>query len=339
MTEAVEELSPITSESKRQPSFKRYVGALALGVTTAFAFLGGTFVLLAETENLPPPAISNNLCIDEKLAFMRENPPKDPNFLVMGSSVAWRHIDSSILAASMPGTVPYNAAFCALQMTQTFSVTQWLLGRLPTVRHLLVVASPQDFESCSREPLTTFSLAEADRFVFERPWRWGYYFRFFDPVSLVRNAVSIKQLRTQEHALETLRITKYGDAPQDPPKPKEHLVYDAIEQFDPLCFHALRALALEMQSKGIALTVVNTPLNPLWEKTYDPDAKTHVELNNRIETVLAGTGAVHFNGDIAFTEGPDSFTDAIQLRWPAAQRFTKLLIETSLSHRDVSLSK
>jgi hypothetical protein len=330
MTETIENLQAVGSESRRPSRWRRYLGAGALGFATALTSFILMFAILAKTGNLPPPAITHNLCIDEKLAFMRDHPPVAPNFLTVGSSVAWRHIDSSILASAMPGTVPYNGAFCGLRITQTRAATHWLLDRLPTVHDVLLVASPEDFEVCSREQPSAFDVSEADRFVFQDTWRWGFYFRYFDPVSLVRNASNIARFRTQSHGFEPLIMTRYGDAPEDPPK-RDRLVYDAVRHFDPACFNALYALARELQAAGITFTVVNTPLNPLWEKRYDPGAKTRKTLNAGIDAALAGTGATHWDGNTAFTEGPDSFSDAIHLRWPAAQRFTQLLIDDSLS--------
>jgi hypothetical protein len=125
-------------------------------------------------------------------------------------------------------------------------------------------------------------------------------------------------------------MTRFGDAPEDPPT-RERLVYDAVHHFDPVCFDALHLLARELNARGITFTVVNTPLNPRWEKLYDPGAQTRKKLNAGIDAALAGTSAIHWDGNAAFTEGPDSFSDAIHLRWPAAQRFTQLLIDDSLS--------
>lgn len=336
MTQAVQDISLGAQDASLRYGWRRYLGAMFLGVMTAFACLGGTFVLLWETGNLPPPAISNNLCLDEKLEFMRDNPPDAPNFLVVGSSVAWRHVDSSIVANAMPGTVPYNAAFCALHVNQTLSVTRWLVQRLPTVRQILFLASPEDFETCSRVP-SPFDVAEADRYVFQHAWRWGFYFRYFDPVSLIRNASSIAYARVHADTWESLSMTRYGDAPLNPPGSKG-LIYDGIAQFDPTCFEALRILASELTDQGIALTMVNTPLNPLWEQKYDAHGRTRAELNRGIEAALAGSGARHVNGNAIFHEGPEAFTDAIHLRWPAAQRFTKVLVEDGLSKQSATLA-
>jgi hypothetical protein len=328
MTETTGNLSA-ANEAKPTSCWRRYLGAAALGFVAALASFVLMFTILAATANLPPPAIANNLCIDEKLAFMRENPPVAPNFFTVGSSVAWRHFDSSILVSVLPGAVPYNGAFCGLRITQSHSVTRWFLGHFSTIHDILLVVSPEDFEVCSREPSSPFDVSEADRFVFEKTWLWGFYARYFDPVSLVRNASNIKRFRTQSHGFEPLIMTRFGDAPEDPPK-REGLVYGAITHFDPMCFDALRMLASELQAQGIRFIVVNTPLNPLWVKTYDPDAETRKQLNSGIDQALAGSGATHWDGNAAFSEDPDSFTDAIHLRWPAAQRFTRLLIEKSL---------
>lgn len=302
----------------------RYLGAVVGGLLAALSVFVSIFALLEATDRLPPPPIANNLCLDEKLAFMRDNPPENPNLLVVGSSVAWRHIDSGVLADRLPGTRPFNGGLCGLNIAQTEAVTPWLLSRMPAVENVVFLASTEDFEICERLPRTTFDIGDADRFVFQRSWRWGFYFRYFDPVSLVRNAVSIRRMRSAMDK-ESLVMNKYGDSPMH--GEFRGLIYDGIQQFDGTCFQALRTMAQDLQSAGLHLTVVNTPLYPRWSELYDRDGALRAELNARIGQALKGTGAHHWNGDAEFVRGPDVFLDAIHLRWSAAQEFTALLAE------------
>ena len=76
----------------------RYMVAILGGLAIALAMFCAMYGVLYVTGYLPPPPLSNNVCADEKLVFFRNNPPQDPNFLVVGSSVAWRNIDSAVIA-------------------------------------------------------------------------------------------------------------------------------------------------------------------------------------------------------------------------------------------------
>src|SRR3954468_17612279 len=124
----------------------RYFAAVLAG---ALLFVGGYFgslLVFAARGRLPPPPIANNVCIDEKLAFLRDHPPASPNLLAIGSSVAWRQFDSATVAAEVPALRPFNGAFCGLRVSQAFFVADWLLDRFDSVRTVVLVASPYDFQ-------------------------------------------------------------------------------------------------------------------------------------------------------------------------------------------------
>src|SRR5688572_13433212 len=100
-------VSPRTSPAGSAGAYIRwFLGGMIATLAALAALYGG----IAQTEYLPPPPLSNNLCVDEKLAFMRDHPPQDPDFLVAGSSIAWRNVDSSVLARTVPGSRPVNGA-------------------------------------------------------------------------------------------------------------------------------------------------------------------------------------------------------------------------------------
>lgn len=152
----------------------------------------GTLGVLSSYGSLPPPQFSNSICMDEKLGFMRRRPPVQPNLLVVGSSVSWRHFNSPVAAAE--GFRPYNAALCGASVSQTEEVTKWLTTRLPSVRHVVLVVSPIDLETCT-PPASAFDIAVADNFVFGGAMPIRYYATYFDPITFVRNASSIGSRR------------------------------------------------------------------------------------------------------------------------------------------------
>ena len=298
-----------------------YLVAVLAGALAALGVLFGVLLGLDKTGNLPPPAIANNICIDEKLAFLRQFPPQQPNLLVVGSSVAWRHFDSEAVAAEALDIRPLNGAFCGLRANQTAFVANWLLHRLPTVREVVMIASPQDFETCTSFPSAAFDREDADRFVFEDAWKWEYYLRYFDPASLLRNARRIKEMRRQE-----LLFTRYGDGPLVPRVEGNSLDYGEVRRLDGSCFTALRSMALKMLGENRRLLVVTTPLNPRWKAIYDPDANIRTKLETGILASLADTGAKHWNGDAEMKMELAAFTDAIHLRWSAVREFSHAML-------------
>ncbi len=108
---AEEDASPAASGATSSATrlFRRYLLSLSTGVLGALGLFWLALFWLERTENLPPPAFSNNLCVDEKLDFLRSKPIASPNLLVIGSSVAWRHVDGDALVREIPDANPLTA--------------------------------------------------------------------------------------------------------------------------------------------------------------------------------------------------------------------------------------
>ena len=184
--------------AERQPVRASYLLGVFAGL---FGMLGAFAALLAwlhHSDNLPPPAFSNSLCVDEKLRFLRHNPIDQPNLLVIGSSVAWRHVDGDVLRSSAPELRPFNGAFCGLHANQSAYVADWLLDRQPSIRQVVMIVDPLDFAGCWKVPDAVFDREDADHYVYQQASRWGYYMRYFSPRSLLRNARTIKAQRANE---------------------------------------------------------------------------------------------------------------------------------------------
>ena len=303
-------------------ALRRYLCSLPLGAVLAVGLLVAMLKLLALASALPPPQISNNLCLDEKLAFMRAAPPRDPNLLVVGSSVAWRHFNSPEAVRLDPAIRPYNAGLCGASIAQTEAVTRWLLGRLPSVKEVLWIASPNDFSDCSATAPSTFDVGTADRYVFGRKPTLLLYFDYFDPRVLLANAVRVHHDRYDSSSFDSLVMNRYGDGPLEPKAARE-LEYGALS-FDPACFDALRRVATDLTARQVRLRVALNPVNPLWRTEFDPSGHALAEWEGRVSGTLAGTTARLDNLDDRFPTA--AFFDAIHLRWSYTPQFTSALI-------------
>lgn len=294
-----------------------------LGTAVAFCML---LVFLQQTENLPPPAFSNNLCADEKLEFLRAHPSEDPNLLVMGSSVGWRHVDSSILADRIPGLRPLNGAFCGMHANQSIFIADWLLDREPSIEQVVMLVDPIDFAGCKALPDESFDREDIDAFVYGDAWRWQYYMHYFSPGSLLSNAQTVKVQRANLDEMNPLVFNRFGDGPLDTVKSRD-LFYGAPEPLDPVCFSALGSMAQRLQHEGRPFTVVISPLNPEWKAIFDPQGALSSTFSQTLADTLHGTGARLWDGDSAWKPGAAAFIDAIHLRWSAAQDFTEVLVK------------
>lgn len=302
-----------------------YLLALLVGL---FGSLGAFALLLAGleiTDNLPPPAFSNSLCVDEKLSFLRDNPVRDPNLLVIGSSVAWRHVDGEVLVEQAPGSRPFNGAFCGLHANQAVYVANWLLDRHPGIRQVVMIVDPLDFAGCWKVPDAVFDRNDVDSYVNGQVSPWNYYLRYFSPRSLLHNARTIKAQRANLIEWDPLVFNRYGDGPLEP-RGDRGLFYGRPDPLDSGCFTALAALAGRLEQEKRQLMVVSTPLHPQWKEEFDHDGSFLDYFDNRLSAALADSDtARYWNADREWVAPPSAFVDAIHLRWSAVRDFSSAL--------------
>lgn len=301
---------------------RRYLLAMLAGAMLTAAFMGGIAAFLHSRNALPPPQISNSLCIDEKLRIMREQPPQSPNLLVIGSSVAWRHFNSSAAMAANASIRPYNAGLCGQSLAQTAQTAQWLLSRLPSVRHVMLLASPVDFQNCS-DGANTLNYADADGYVFGRKRAWRYYLRYFDPLTFLRNAYGLRSRRVNPNRFEALVIDRFGDGPMEPPQTRG-MHYRELGPFDRSCLSSLSYLAQLTRGRDINMDVVLTPVSPEWIRTYDSQGLVLGQLHDAVGRTAKSSGARFVDMRDAFKQ--QHFVDAIHLRWSATARFTRAIL-------------
>ena len=270
----------------------------------------------------PPPAFTNSHCIDAKLEFLRRHPPLKPTHLVVGSSIALRNIDTAAIARDNPHVRPLNGAFCGLAMNQSAFATQFLIDRLPGISDVLLLLDPFDMSSCRASKTAVFDQADVGAYLSGAP-DLDYYFKYFDPFSLITNAAGRKET-----------FTPYGDLPLDTDR-SFGLVYGPPRPSQPECLAALNAFALDLQKRGIALTVITMPLMSGWSREYDPDSRARKALAAELASALAGTQARLRDTWSTLDVPAADFTDAVHLRWSATGRFTRRLVSaTGFGARD-----
>jgi hypothetical protein len=317
----------MTANRREAPGI--YLVALAGTSIIFLALFWVVLVALNELGVLPPPQLSNNLCMDQKLAFLRGHDIERPTILVAGSSVAWRGIDSEVVREASGGrSVPLNGAFCGLKLNQTEFTTAYLVAHYPSVRTIVVVFAPQDLTECSTTNTRLFEPQDVDNFVFRHDIEFTFYLKYFDPVILAKNALVIRSLRRGEYPLETAAMDRYGDAPIDSNASRD-LTYGALPPLDPSCLASLHKLASDSRAQGRRLIVVTAPVNPAWKTRYDSSGAVIENVSSQVYGALAGTGAVFWDADRYFPMKSGDFFDAMHIRASAAKVFSRALVQAT----------
>lgn len=302
----------------------RYLFAVALTGFGLVAAYVGFLTQLPRIDALPPPLIVNSLCADVKLQFFREHPPEQPSVLIVGSSIAWRDVNSARLVRADPRVRPLNAGFCGAQINQSRFVSEYFIQRYGSISDVVALIEPHDFRACAKTKAQLYPPEDADDYIYRRTWVWGLYLRYFDLWALQRNIRHLHAVRTGRDLTDPMTFTQYGDGPV-PVSPGRDLVYGRFEGFDQSCFSQLHGMARDLAGQGRHFMVATAPLNPDWTSRFDGDGSIHAAFVAGIAEALRGTGAQFWDGAVAYHPDPDMFGDAVHILWPATDGFSDAL--------------
>lgn len=310
------------SDAAARKRWMQYLAALAAGALLIIPAFAGFMAVLDYRGAMPPPLLSNNSCVDEKLAFMRENRPSNINLLVVGSSAAMRHFNSPEAIRIDPALRPYNAGLCAINLWRSEQVIDWLTRRAPGVQRVLLVTSSLDFGDCRHDAPPSLDVTEADRFVFGDTWRLGFYLKSFNATTLLRNSLKQRRKRSDRTWFDSVVLNKFGDAPVQPLRNRPEWYVEP--KFDDQCFATLRRTARELDSRGIQLAVIESPMDPRWREEFDRSGELTTLMRRRIGDSLKGTHALLIEDQNHFPAA--DFYDAVHLRASSTPGFTRSVL-------------
>jgi hypothetical protein len=319
MRETITHIGSVPAQASTWPSGRRYLlwfgGGLLLG---ALVFVA-TIALLAASRRLPAPPVSGTYCIDEKLAWLKNNLDTfASNMVAVGSSLTWRNLDFSVLSAdarsALGGVV--NAAPCFLRANQTRFMVDYLLQRRPEIHTVMTVLGPRDMEVCSTTPAAFFEPQLADSyFAGTIPDLW-IYLRNLRPASFIRDIIHLPIRRQRE-----LIYDEYGAGPLTVGKPDPWYPFNP----EPSCYRELRNLATDLRGRNVQFLVVTFPVMPEWTRLHDPLTKTQRSFHEDVHAALADTGAILIDAQANYLLPTSAFTDPAHLQWPYVADFTRYI--------------
>ena len=286
--------------------------------------------------NMPAPAISTLVHMDEKLRFIRERPALDPTILAVGSSVTWRQVAGGAFDAVAGGAGGFlNGGTALLQAHQTRTMARFYLDHFPNVRTLLVLVSLPDFSDCTTQPERLVALEDAARYAFN-DWPAPYfYFRYVSPQRYLRTAMTLPERRTPMTG--DLYLDAYGSGPlQVPDTMKRGLRYGKIAR-DPACIAALDGLIADTEARGVQLVLVFAPIHPDYQARYPAETAWLGEVASQVAAAVKRSGkktvVLDYIRDPSF-KGQDFF-DAFHLQWNAVKVLSERIVGSLRATPDV----
>jgi hypothetical protein len=316
--------STIPAEGTRGFSLD-YLLAMMIGALGVILVFGVILVSLESVGRLPPVQLANNLCIDEKLEFLRSAPTFTPTVLAVGSSVTWRTLDGEAVERAAGGQAKFlNGGFCGLKINEAAFTARYFIARYPTIREVVTILAPQDLTECRTTRPQLFDTVDVDRYVYGGASVFGLYLKYFDPFTFVKN---IFIMHSKEVFRWGLTFDRFGTSPIDTKEVRRNLVYGKLEAFDSACFNELRDLAAELHAGGRRLVIATMPLHPEWIQRYDLAHRVTAELERRIGDAITGKSATLWTPGRTFALHQEDFVDAIHIRWSAAKNYSRALVE------------
>jgi hypothetical protein len=304
-------------------------GAVGLPLCLAVLFVG-----LDVTGRLKAPPFANRLSFDEKLRVLRADPPQQLDVLFAGSSTTLHGLDGELLRRELDidGEV-LNLGVQDLRVNQIKFLVEVFVGQFPSVEHVVMVSTLLDYKNCGSVETRFFKPDDVLGYISGNMPELYYYFRYLDLEGTLKRAREISHLRSTIHDLESVSFDEHGSLLLDVPRDG---VIDRVWDGDPItldppCYPALRALAEELRDQDIAFTLVIAPMRPGYLAGRDPDGTLLAQHREKVQTALAGTGAMVIDAHAALEMPEDAFFDAYHLKRDRVERLTRYVGEQMIT--------
>jgi len=310
---------------KKDLSPLRYVAVAAL---VAFVVVGtpASFLCWAYSQGrLVAPALSGNVCFDEKVRFLRNNPSKECDVLVIGSSMALNNIDSEAMLKQLPeGTRLLNAGAWNMKIGQTRALLECLL-RVYHPRSIIFLCGPMDFY-LTEFPSDFFDAEEVTNFINGSSYWVPVLLRHFDLQYYVQRSFSIVQDRSSRNEYLSLMFDRWGSIPLKISFPninwRRWNLKVELEKVDPTQYDEMARVADLVRNGGMNLICIQSPMR---RGSVPVDATAAMDEHWRhIERILGSRG-FHLRNHSAIGLSDEYFADYSHLNDQGAPIFSEIV--------------
>jgi hypothetical protein len=309
---------------------------LLLAAITALIVIGapGCFLFWAHSHGrLVAPALTGNVSFDEKVRFLRNNPTKQCDVLVIGSSMALFNLESeTILKHLPPGAHLLNAGSWNMKIGNTRAMLECLL-RLYQPRTVILACGPMDFYK-EDGPSQFFDSNEVVDFIKGSPY-WLAVLRHFDLQYYVRWSFKILQDRTTREDYYSMMFDPWGGIPYEIyfPKVDQRRWNQKMDpaQIDSRQYDELSRIADIVRDRGMQLICVQPPLK---QGSIPAEAVAGLEEHwERIGEILNRRGFELLNLQKQMTLSDEYFADYSHLNHKGAVIFSDIVGRETAAQR------
>ena len=308
----------------------RFLAGLLLGsIAVPIMVISGLW-LLSGADRLKAPAFTNRPSFDEKLRYLREVPWRAVDVLFVGSSTTLWGVDQVTSSERLPGVEALNVGMRNAKIHEARELARFHLDLFPTVRAVVMISTPLDFEKCAPTESGFFDAPAARAYVLGTRGEIATQLAFLDPMGVMRAARNIGELRhSMPTSPDSLNFDPSGGILLDLPRSAvPDLVWrGSLPDLDPRCYDALEATAREIRDAGAWLYFVLAPMRPSYLAANDP-AGNRIEAHRRELARVAARAPLTLIDAHALLALPDeAFFDAYHLRADHTSATTALIAD------------
>jgi len=320
----------------------RFLLGAATGVAVTLALLVVALWTLDGAGALKAPAFTNRATFDEKLRFVRAHPSPAPEWLFVGSSTTLWGVDATTLASRRPPITALNVGIRDLKVHQLAAVTKLYLDLLPSIRTVVVISTPMDFEQCGDATAIFFDPQEAASYLRRDHHELYYQLRNLDILGIVRRAPRIAADRREPAiGVDALAFDRSGSILLDlPPSAVPATVMrGSMPDFADRCYEALGAFARGLRRReGRRLVFVLAPMRPAYLAALDADGALLDAHRRRLAGLAAEERFTFIDAHRGLDLDEAAFFDAYHLRASIVPQVTRYIVE-AMNKQSLSIVK
>ncbi|MBI5724411.1 MAG: hypothetical protein HZA50_10670 [Planctomycetes bacterium] len=312
---------------RTKAAFRTFLIWFCSASAASAAMVAGGLAAARGFDVAPPPAVSANICFNEKALFIHDRGGPACDVLAVGSSTTLGDLDSRMLADALGRGRRYlNAGAWGMTVCETRKFLELLLECGARPRYVLMVCAITDFHppvgAAFWDAADTPKLLRGEGY-------WPAMAGHFELGRIVSEGRQAARDRRKSDEYTTLMFDAWGGSMLDKTFPDVSRgrweMKPLPEKIDPTQYEQLAGLADMLAGRGIGLVCVQGPIRPaVMDDATATLCRRHWQ---RVERILADRAFTFVNLQSRLTLDDSMFADSVHLNRAGVAKFTAALLE------------
>lgn len=318
---------PAMSFFLKKTAFRKFLIWFWLATAAVAALIVCAIAVTRACDIAPPPAISANICFNEKVLFIHDRGGPACDVLAVGSSTTLGDVDSQMLAGALGQSRSYlNAGAWGMTVCETRKFLELLMECGARPKCVIMVCAITDFHppvgAAFWDSVDTPRLLKGDGY-------WLAMARHFELSRAISEGRQATRDRRRSNEYTTLMFDRWGGSLLDMKFPdvskRRWAMNPQPDGIDPSQYDQLAGMADMLKINGIGLVCVQGPLRP---SVMDDATAARCRIHwRKVEKILADRGFAFINLQDRLPLDDSMFADSVHLNRSGVVKFTAALLD------------